>query len=76
MFSAFFISRPKFAFVISIIICIAGLIAITVLPVALYPNLAPPQVKVSAALIQVQMRKPLRIRLQDLWSPKLMALRI
>jgi len=49
MFSAFFISRPKFAFVISIIICIAGLIAITVLPVALYPNLAPPQVKVSAA---------------------------
>jgi len=48
MFSGFFIGRPKFAFVISIIICIAGLVAINVLPVALYPNLAPPQVKVSA----------------------------
>lgn len=48
MFSAFFIGRPKFAFVISIIICIAGLVAINVLPIALYPNLAPPQVKVSA----------------------------
>ena len=42
MFSAFFISRPKFAFVISIVITIAGLVAIGALPVALYPELAPP----------------------------------
>ena len=48
MFSAFFISRPKFAFVISILISIAGLIAINALPIALYPDLAPPQVTVSA----------------------------
>ena len=48
MFSAFFIGRPKFAFVISIVITIAGLVAMTSLPIALYPELAPPQVQVSA----------------------------
>jgi HAE1 family hydrophobic/amphiphilic exporter-1 len=48
MFSAFFIERPKFAFVISIVITIAGLVAIGALPVALYPELAPPQVQVIA----------------------------
>ncbi|MGB5761275.1 MAG: efflux RND transporter permease subunit, partial [Sedimenticolaceae bacterium] len=48
MFSAFFIERPKFAFVVSIVITIAGLVAIGALPVALYPELAPPQVQVIA----------------------------
>jgi len=48
MFSAFFIERPKFAFVISIVITIAGLVAIGALPVALYPELAPPQVQAIA----------------------------
>jgi HAE1 family hydrophobic/amphiphilic exporter-1 len=48
MFSAFFIERPKFAFVISIVITIAGLVAIGALPVALYPELSPPQVQVIA----------------------------
>lgn len=48
MFSAFFIRRPKFAFVISIVIVIVGLISLKVLPIALYPDLAPPQVTVSA----------------------------
>jgi len=48
MFSAFFIGRPKFAFVISIVITLAGLIAMKALPVALYPDLAPPQVTVNA----------------------------
>ena len=49
MFSAFFIERPKFAFVVSIVITIAGLVAMGALPIALYPELAPPQVQVSAA---------------------------
>ena len=49
MFSAFFIERPKFAFVISIIITIAGLISMVVLPVAQYPELTPPQVQVTAS---------------------------
>jgi len=48
MLSAFFIHRPKFAFVISIVITIAGLVAMGALPIALYPELAPPQVQVSA----------------------------
>ena len=49
MFSAFFIERPKFAFVVSIVITIAGLVAMGALPIALYPDLAPPQVQVSAS---------------------------
>lgn len=48
MLSLFFINRPKFAFVISIVITIAGLIAIKVLPVAQYPAITPPQVKITA----------------------------
>ncbi len=48
MLSAFFINRPKFAFVIAIVTIIAGVLAISVLPVAEYPELTPPQVQVSA----------------------------
>ena len=48
MFSLFFIHRPKFAFVISIVITIAGLVALGALPVAQYPELTPPQVTVTA----------------------------
>ena len=47
MISKFFISRPKFAFVISILIVIAGSIAIYSLPVAQYPEITPPQVSIS-----------------------------
>ena len=48
MFSACFISRPKFAFVISIVISLAGFIALSVLPVKEFPDAAPPQVQVTA----------------------------
>jgi hydrophobe/amphiphile efflux-1 (HAE1) family protein len=48
MLSAFFITRPKFAFVIAIVTIIAGLLALSALPVAEYPELTPPQVQVSA----------------------------
>lgn len=48
MISSFFIHRPRFAFVISIVITIAGLIAIKALPVAQYPDITPSQVSVSA----------------------------
>ena len=44
-----FIDRPKFAFVISIVITIAGLIAMQALPIAQYPELTPPQVQVTAS---------------------------
>ncbi|RHW76015.1 efflux RND transporter permease subunit [Colwellia sp. RSH04] len=48
MISKTFINRPKFAFVISIVISIAGLIAMGVLPVNMYPEITPPQVQISA----------------------------
>ncbi|MGY0219334.1 efflux RND transporter permease subunit [Endozoicomonadaceae bacterium StTr2] len=48
MFSQFFINRPKFAFVISIVITLAGLICMLTLPVNMYPELAPPTVSISA----------------------------
>ena len=48
MFSATFIERPKFAFVISIVIVIAGLVSLGALPITQYPDLTPPQVTVTA----------------------------
>ncbi|HEX2840500.1 multidrug efflux RND transporter permease subunit [Hyphomicrobium sp.] len=44
-----FIRRPRLAMVISIVMTLAGLIAITVIPVAQYPEIAPPTVSVSAS---------------------------
>ncbi len=48
MFSRFFIHRPIFATVISIVIVLAGLAAGRVLPISHYPEIAPPTVIVSA----------------------------
>jgi hydrophobe/amphiphile efflux-1 (HAE1) family protein len=48
MISSLFISRPRFAMVISIIIALAGLISINFLPVQQYPEISPPTVSVSA----------------------------
>ena len=44
----FFIDRPIFAWVIAIIIMLAGGLAITQLPVSMYPNIAPPAVTINA----------------------------
>ena len=49
MIARYFIDRPVFAGVLSIIIAIAGLIAMRGLPIAQYPDIVPPQVVVSAA---------------------------
>ena len=48
MFSKFFIDRPRFAIVISLVITLAGLIALKGLPFEQYPTITPPQVIVSA----------------------------
>ena len=48
MFSRFFVRRPVFAWVIAILIMLAGMLAIRTLPVAQYPDVAPPSVKISA----------------------------
>src|SRR5580692_1728357 len=44
----FFIDRPVFAWVVSILIMLMGALAITKLPVAQYPSIAPPSVSVTA----------------------------
>ncbi|NLV95865.1 MAG: efflux RND transporter permease subunit [Desulfovibrionales bacterium] len=46
--SHFFIDRPIFAWVLAIIVMLAGLLAVRVLPVAQYPNIAPPSVSITA----------------------------
>src|SRR4051812_18918104 len=48
MISRFFIDRPIFASVLSIVVTLAGGIALFTLPVAQYPEIAPPTVEVSA----------------------------
>lgn len=48
MFVNFFIRRPVFATVCSLLIVLAGGVSIPTLPIAQYPNLAPPQVSVNA----------------------------
>jgi hydrophobe/amphiphile efflux-1 (HAE1) family protein len=48
LLSGFFISRPKFAIVISLVIFLAGAITISRLPIAMYPDITPPQVQISA----------------------------
>ena len=48
MFSKFFINRPIFSTVISLLISLAGIVSITMLPIEQYPDLTPPTVEVSA----------------------------
>ncbi len=48
MFSKFFINRPIFSTVISLLILLAGIVSITSLPIEQYPDLTPPSVQVSA----------------------------
>ncbi len=49
MFSGFFIRRPIFAIVISVVITLAGLLALSAIPISQYPNITPPQVTVSVS---------------------------
>ena len=48
MFSKFFIDRPVFACVLSLLILLVGGVAIVVLPVAQYPEITPPTIRISA----------------------------
>lgn len=45
--SSFFINRPVFAWVIAIVIMLAGVVSILNLPVAQYPSIAPPTIQIS-----------------------------
>ena len=49
MFSKFFIDRPIFSMVLSIVVVIAGLVSMRALPIEEYPKVTPPQVMVMAS---------------------------
>ncbi|WP_375427231.1 efflux RND transporter permease subunit, partial [uncultured Sphingomonas sp.] len=49
MFSRIFIDRPIFAWVLAIIVMLAGVGAMLALPIAQYPDVAPPQVTIRAS---------------------------
>ena len=49
MISETFINRPKLAMVVSIVIVLGGIISIPLLPVAEFPQISPPQVRVSTS---------------------------
>ncbi|MGO4378727.1 efflux RND transporter permease subunit [Pseudoduganella sp. RAF19] len=47
--SRFFIERPIFAWVIAIVIMLGGMLAISTLPIAQYPSIAPPSISISGS---------------------------
>ena len=49
--SHFFINRPIVAMVISIIMTIVGVVAMVQLPIAQFPNIAPPEIQLSATYV-------------------------
>jgi len=51
MFADFFIKRPVFSTVCSLLIILAGAAVVPTLPIAQFPNLAPPQVSVNSAYV-------------------------
>ena len=66
MISGVFIDRPRLAIVISIVITLAGLVGLTRLPVAQFPDIVPPQVSVqatypgaSASVVEASVAQPI-----------------
>lgn len=49
MFARFFVNRPVFATVLSVVIVLAGFLAMKTLPIAEFPDIVPPEVQVSAS---------------------------
>src|ERR1700754_2358725 len=69
MLSGIFIDRPRLAVVISLVITIAGLVALKVIPIAQFPDIVPPQVSVtvtypgaSADVVQETVAQPIESR--------------
>jgi HAE1 family hydrophobic/amphiphilic exporter-1/multidrug efflux pump len=68
--SAFFINRPIFASVVSIVIVVVGLAAMQVLPIAQFPNITPPVVQIdadypgaSAEVVAESVARPIEVQL-------------
>ena len=66
MFVEFFVRRPIFSAVCSVLIVLAGLISIPGLPVAQYPEIAPPQVTVTSNYIGANARNHKQRRIKPL----------
>src|SRR6202158_2637618 len=49
MLSSVFIDRPRLAVVISVVITVAGLVALSQIPIAQFPNIVPPPIAVTAS---------------------------
>ncbi|UFN49614.1 efflux RND transporter permease subunit [Roseomonas sp. OT10] len=49
MISAVFVRRPRLAMVVAVVTAIAGLLALTLIPVAQFPPITPPEIQVSAS---------------------------
>ncbi|HTO32033.1 MAG TPA: multidrug efflux RND transporter permease subunit [Pararhizobium sp.] len=69
MLSGIFIDRPRLAVVISLVISIAGFVALSVIPIAQFPDIVPPQVSVtvsypgaSAETVQQSVAQPIESR--------------
>ncbi|MCB8879639.1 multidrug efflux RND transporter permease subunit [Acidisoma cellulosilytica] len=70
MISSVFIDRPRLAIVIAVLISLAGLIALTRIPVAQFPDIVPPQVSVttsypgaSAAVVEATVAQPMEAQI-------------
>src|SRR6202043_2795056 len=70
MISAIFVDRPRLAVVIAVVITIAGLLALTRIPVAQFPDIVPPRVQVtatypgaSAAVVEASVAQPLEAQI-------------
>ena len=73
---SFFIDRPVFSAVISILIVIVGIIGLTMLPIDQYPQITPPVVKISASYpgasaltVSQAVATPIEHRECSTWSP-------
>lgn len=69
MLSSVFIARPRLAVVISIVISVAGLVALTQIPIAQFPDIVPPQIAVStnypgagAGVVEATVAQPIESR--------------
>ena len=58
MLSKFFLDRPVFAWVIAIIMMVAGGLAIYNLPISQYPPIAPPSIYIQCLLSRGPRRRP------------------
>src|SRR5579883_3203464 len=69
MISDVFIKRPRLAIVVSVVVAVFGLIALTAIPIAQFPEIVPPQVQVTttypgagAAVVEATVAQPIEVQ--------------